>query len=229
MAKVVIGITCKMGTKNGYNYIPKQYVEAIEAVGGVPLLIPLLKSKECINEVARKIDGLLLSGGADINPAIYNEKPNKIEQVDVTRDSFEIYLTKLAIQLRLPILGICRGCQILNVAMGGALNQHILKHRQEEPRGYSTHGIEVKKGTLLFDIIGKEHVIVNSWHHQSIKTVAQGFKISAVASDGVIEAIEANSHRFMLGVQFHAEDLWQNDHLFKNIFSKFVESCEMRS
>ncbi|MDI6840824.1 MAG: gamma-glutamyl-gamma-aminobutyrate hydrolase family protein [bacterium] len=226
MPNAVIGITCRKDIKNNWNYIPEQYVKAVETTGGIPLLIPLLESKECIKEVAKKIDGLLLSGGSDINPVLYKEKVTKwIRKVDTIRDAFEIYITKIAILLGLPILGICRGCQILNVAAGGTLNQHILRHWQKKPVDCKTHEIEIKKGTLLFDAIGKEQVKVNSFHHQSIKTLAPEFKVSAVANNGIIEAIEHKAHKFVLGIQFHAEYLWQNDCSFKNIFSKFVDSC----
>lgn len=223
--KPVIGITCKSGQEN-WHYVPDEYVQAIESTGGVPLLIPLVESKEAMRVVADKIDGLLLTGGKDIDPVWYGEEPLSVKEIDPRKDLLEVELTKRMLAIRKPILGICRGAQLLNVVAGGTLNQDAgtLKHFQEAPKDYPTHEIEIKNGTLLFRLIGRKCVRVNSFHHQSIRDVAREFRISAVAKDGVIEAIEKG--QFILGVQFHIEHLWQKERGFKNIFSAFVQECQ---
>ena len=227
--KPIIGITCIGYPKKGWNYLQYEYVSSIEAVGGVPLLIPALESKENIKEIANKINGLLLSGGTDVDPIWYGEEPTKVRTLDPRKDMLEFELTNLVIELEKPILGICRGAQMLNVACGGTLNQSVpdgLKHNQEAPKDYPTHEIKIKAETLLFKLIGKKHIRVNSFHHQAVKDVASGFKIAALAKDGVIEAIEKKNHPFTLGIQAHIEYLWQKNPLFKNIFSSFVKECK---
>jgi len=225
----IIGITCNSAQEKNWSYLQDAFVTSIETAGGIPLLIPFLESKENIKEVAKKIDGLLLSGGRDIDPFRYGEEPTKVKALDIPKDKLEIELMKLIIELKKPILGICRGAQMLNVACGGSLNQSIskaLKHYQEAPTDYPTHEIEIIPETLLFEIIGKKRVRVNSFHHQAIRDVAPGFIVSALAKDRTIEAIEKKTRPFALGLQFHVEYLWQKNSLFKNIFLSFVKECK---
>ena len=227
--KPIIGITCKTAQEKEWNYVPDVYISSIEIGGGIPLLIPFIESKENIKEIVKKIDGLLLSGGRDIDPVLYGEEPTKVHGMEPRKDMLEIELTKLVIKSGKPILGICRGAQMLNVACGGTLNQSIsdgLKHYQEAPKDYPTHEIEIKSGTLLFKLIGKKHIRVNSFHHQSVKDLAPGFRVSALAKDGIIEAIESKKHPFALGLQSHIEYLWQKNQLFKSIFLSFVKECK---
>lgn len=226
--KPIIGITCKSSPKE-YNFLPDQYIRAIEVAGGIPVLIPCLESKQAIEQVAQRIDGLLLSGGKDVDPVWYNEEPTKVWAIDPRKDFLELNLTKLIINRGIPILAICRGVQMLNVVAGGTLNQQIkqgIRHYQIAPADYTTHEIEITPDTLLFKIIGKNKVRVNSFHHQSIREVATGFRVSAVAKDGVIEAIENEEETFVLGLQFHVEYLWQATQEFKNIFLSFVKECQ---
>ncbi|MBI4722588.1 MAG: gamma-glutamyl-gamma-aminobutyrate hydrolase family protein [Candidatus Stahlbacteria bacterium] len=222
----IIGLTCKVSPE-GDNFLHPQYIQAIESAGGVPILIPCLEVQESIEQLSQKIDGLLLSGGGDIDPARYNESPHpKTKDINPQRDSLELILTKLVLKRGIPVLAICRGMQILNIVEGGTLNQHINGHYQTESRPTPTHEIEIKTGTLLFKIIGQERIRVNSFHHQLVRDVATGYRVSAVAKDGVIEAMESETHHFILGVQFHTEHLWQANPLFKNIFLSFVKACQ---
>jgi putative glutamine amidotransferase len=224
----LIGLTCKTSTKV-WNFLQDEYMRAIEEVGGLPLLIPCLKSTQAIEEVAQRIDGLVLSGGKDLDPIWYNEEPTEVRALDPRKDFLDMNISKFALQRNIPILGICRGIQVLNVVAGGTLNQTLhdgLRHWQKAPTDYPTHEIEIKPETLFSRIIGKDKIRVNTFHHQSVRKVAPGFKVSALAQDGVIEAIESNTHRFVLALQFHAEYLWEKDPLFKNLFSFFVKECQ---
>lgn len=230
----IIGISCGSSTqkerkkRESYNRVPDEYVKAIECAGGIPILIPFLEKKENIKVIVEKIDGLLLPGGRDIEPNHYGEKPAGVKETDLLKDALEFPLIEFAIKRGLPILGICRGCQIFNVVSGGTLIQDIktnIKHRYGDiPRNKITHNIKIEKNSLLFKIVGKEKIGVNSFHHQAVKDVAKGFRASAYAEDGIIEAIEGKSSPFILGVQCHIEHLWQKNPLFKNIFVEFVRA-----
>jgi len=230
--KPIIGITSKSITEKEWHYLPDEYIRAIEATGGIPILITMLESKEDIQQVATKIDGLLLSGGWDIDPKWYGEEPMwGLKRIDPKKDFLEINLTQIALDKNLPILGICRGCQMLNVVGGGTINQNVrsektgIKHWQGAPDDYPTHEIKIEKGSLLHKIVGKDSIRVNSYHHQTIKDVASGFKVSACAQDGAIEAIEHPEHEFVLGVQFHAEYLWPKYPEIRKIFAAFTKAA----
>jgi putative glutamine amidotransferase len=230
--KPVVGITCCADPSSGRYYLPERYVESIESAGGLPLLLPPLKLKRNIESIINKIEGLLLSGGEDLDPFFYGEEPTKGTRIiDPKKDFLEMTLTKLALKKNMPILAICRGCQVLNVAAGGTLHQDTegLKHYQQAPRDYPTHEIEIKEGTILFEILGKKKLRVNSFHHQSVKDVAPKFVISAVAKDGVIEGIEGDDFKFVVGVQFHVEFLWKAYPIFKRTFTAFVDAVRGNS
>lgn len=226
--KPIIGITASTTPDTERYYQWKDYVEAVEASGGIPLLIPPLKYKADIESLLGHIHGLLLSGGADLDPKYYEDEPTGVRRIDPGKDFLEINLARAALKADLPILGICRGCQVLNVAAHGTLNQHIqgLKHFQYAPPDHPTHTIAIEKGTKLFGILKASELRVNSFHHQAIKDIAPGFLVSARAPDGVIEGIESPNHRFVIGVQFHIEYLWPSNPIFKRIFMGFVESRE---
>lgn len=224
----IIGITC--GLNENSNSIGSEYISAIEEAGGTPIALTLVKRDECIDDYIRIIDGLLLSGGVDADPILYNEEPHPaLGRIDVDRDKVEMQLISKAISIGLPILGICRGIQILNVAAGGTLYQdinsnfnNVLKHRQNAPGYYGTHNIEVRSESRLLRIIGQSKIRVNSFHHQAVKEVAPGFIISAIAHDGVIEGIESINNNFAIGVQFHPELMWQNNPPINALFTEFI-------
>lgn len=240
-SKPIIGISCGSSMQkerakgDNYNRVPYEYIEAIEAAGGIPVLIPFLNKTENIKAIVEKIDGLLLPGGRDIEPKRYGEKPAGVKETDLIKDALEFPLIKFAIKQDLPILGICRGCQVLNVAFGGTLLQDIktnIKHVQKEPRNKATHRIKIKKGSLFFKIVKKENIWVNSFHHQALKDIAPHFQATAYAEDGIIEAIESlpteqagKKHNFILAVQCHIEHLWKNNTAIKNIFVEFIKAC----
>lgn len=227
----IIGISCSTTPSTERYYLPRNYVEAVEDTGGIPLLLPPLKSKEKLTKYLELIHGLLLSGGADVDPWLYGEESTPgMRRIDPEKDGLELELGKLVVEKGLPVLGICRGCQMLNVICGGSLSQRMegLKHWQSAPESYPTHEIEIVKGTKLREILKEEKIRVNTFHRQSIKDVAPGFIISATAKDGVIEGIESKVHPFVIAVQFHAEWLWRDYPVFRRIFAAFVEAARSK-
>jgi putative glutamine amidotransferase len=190
------------------------YVRAVEAAGGVPVVMPPLRLDEVPDLVAR-LDGVLLSGGPDLAPAAYDAQPHPdLGATEPALDAFEYALVAEALRRGLPLLGICRGAQAVNVALGGSLHQHLpeivgdaVVHRQSEDGRKPTHCVEVVPGTLLAQLVGSGSVAVNSFHHQAVDRLGDGLRVSARAPDGTIEAIEDRSRPFLLAVQWHAEAL----------------------
>jgi putative glutamine amidotransferase len=190
------------------------YVRAVEAAGGIPVVMPPLRLDEVSDLVAR-LDGVVLSGGPDLSPAAYDAKPHPdLGATEPALDAFEYALLAEALRHGLPILGICRGAQALNVALGGTLHQHLpevvgnaVSHRQSEDGRKPTHAVEIVAGSLLAELLGSGSIAVNSFHHQAVDRLGKGLRVSARAADGTIEAIEDRSRPFLLAVQWHAETL----------------------
>ncbi|MBE1554184.1 gamma-glutamyl-gamma-aminobutyrate hydrolase family protein [Sporosarcina limicola] len=231
--KPVIGITTDVDRENRHE-LPNAYIQAVIHAGGLPLIIPIGIEEDAI-QMLGIIDGLLLSGGNDINPMLFDEEPHvHLGEVSPGRDSCELELARQMLQLDKPILGICRGLQILNVAGGGSLYQDIynqldgpiLQHSQKAPRAHLSHFVQLEKGSILESIAGSEQLKVNSFHHQAVKDVPTKFKVTGVANDGVIEAVEGTGKQFVLGVQWHPEQLAvQGDTVSQQIFRNFIEAC----
>ena len=209
--KPIIGISANL--KEQFLSVSTDYIQAITEFGGVPLVIPNLQ-EDAIDPIIQQIDGLLLTGGGDIDPTLFGEEPLQgLGNITPERDAFEIAITQKMLKLNKPILGICRGIQILNIAAGGDMYQDIysqiekrlLQHTQQAPRWHATHFVHLKKGSLLGDIIQKEKVKVNSFHHQAVRNIPNEFEVSALASDGIIEAVESKINSFVMGVQWHPE------------------------
>ncbi len=221
--RVVIGITCKSGKDNFY--LPKAYTRAILASGALPILLPVFKDDEMMEYLIESLDGLLLAGGGDIHPKFYNQPVQaELKKVNPERDEWEFQLLKRFKETGKPILGICRGIQVINVGFGGDLYQHIQNHYQKEPTDRPSHEIFIKEDTLLHRLLRMERIMVNSFHHQAIKSLASGFLVSAYAPDNTIEAIEDPEHPFLLGVQFHPEYMYK-DKIIKRLFDGFVRGC----
>jgi putative glutamine amidotransferase len=195
--------------------LPRNYVDAVQRAGGLALLLPPdPRLVEQPGELVAMLDGLLLAGGADIDPASYGQRAHPETQETVPeRDAFEIALTRCAIERDVPVLGICRGMQLINVALGGTLNQHLPEHLgHEEHRRVmgsfdgSDHDVEVLEGTLAMRVIGAARHATKSHHHQGVERVGGGLRVSATAAaDGLIEAVELPERSFVLGVQWHPE------------------------
>ncbi|HIW71618.1 MAG TPA: gamma-glutamyl-gamma-aminobutyrate hydrolase family protein [Candidatus Levilactobacillus faecigallinarum] len=216
-----IGITADvwMGATRVINlqyadFVPRPLVDAVQRTGAIPISLPHLPVAE-IDSLLDRLDGLILTGGPDVDPAFMGEDP--LPALGITnrdRDQFEIALARQAVARHLPVLGICRGIHVLNVALGGTLYQdlpsqypvkHLLKHRQAAPGDQPTHFVTVAPSSLQ-DVVGA-HPFVNSRHHQAIKLPGKGLTVTARSNDGVVEAIE-NSDASVQGVQWHPENLW---------------------
>ena len=206
---------------------------ALEAAGLVPLIIPPLTGKGAAAAVLDSVAGLMLTGGGDIDPARYGERRHeKVRNVNVARDATEVALVEEARRRRTPVLAICRGIQVLNVALGGTLVQDIpsqcpgaLAHDEDTPRNSRSHDISVERGTLIASAIGTEHCSVNSFHHQSVNSLGQGLKVTARSPDGVIEGIESESEDWwVLAVQWHPEEMTDSAEAWdRGLFRAFAE------
>ena len=237
----LIGITCSRRIVEGWgpdspgdtiDYTFEEYSRAIRHCGGAPVLIPIAQTKEILQTILERIAGLLLSGGPDIHPKSYDEQPlPELGEVDEDLDRMELEIAKMAFQRNLPILGVCRGIQVLNVSRGGTLYQDIptqvqdsINHLQNVDKTIQTHTICIERKTLLHRIFRRREIWVNGKHHQAIKDLAPDFVVSARARDGIIEAIEHPSRRFVLGVQWHPEGTWEKDPYSKKLFRAFVQA-----
>ena len=238
----IIGISSSIivdnsGSFAGYMraYVNKDYVDAVIRAGGVPLIIPFSVDKEVIISQAQLIDGLILSGGHDINPYNYGQEPSqKIGEIFPERDIYEMILLEESKKRDIPILGICRGFQLINVAAGGTLYQdlslipgNILKHNQVSKPTLKTHKIQIEENSVISSIFGKE-TMVNSFHHQALDKVADDFRVVARASDGVVEAIEHKTYKFLVAVQWHPEMLAVECEKARELFVRFIEEAKNR-
>lgn len=220
----------------GASAVPQSYLRALERVGGAPLLIPITERQETLRALFKRIDGLLLAGGVDIDPARFGQDRHpKLGKIDARRDGIELTLTPWALADGLPILGICRGIQTLNVAAGGTLWQDIeaqvldaLRHPwyPNYPFNRLSHPVEVAPGGRLTAILGEGEVWVNSLHHQAVRDVGGGLRVTARASDGIIEAVEGTGEAWVVGVQWHPEWLLDVDPRMVWLFEAFVRACE---
>jgi putative glutamine amidotransferase len=198
------------------------YPEAIERAGGIPVIVPLLRP-EAIGSLLDRVDGVCLPGGPDLQPSVYGEEPHpQLGPTEPRVDAVELALVRAADRRNLPILGICRGMQLLNVVRGGTLHQHLpdvvgdqLQHRQPEHGSVTTHHVETAPHSRLRATLGGPKLEVNSFHHQAVRTLGDDLTATAWAEDGTIEAIEDPGQRLVLGVQWHAEGLRAHDPLFE--------------
>lgn len=237
MAPPLIGITCAWNEDEERFYLGRHYVRAVETAGGLPVALPALVREGGVEGLLGVLDGLLLAGGGDLDPFYFGEEPLPVTgEIAPERDRFELALARGALRLGLPVLGICRGLQVLNVAAGGTLYQDLaqavprpLKHYQQAPRWYATHGFTVAGGSRLAGIMGAGYRRVNSFHHQAVARVAPGFRATAWAPDGVVEAVEATGPGFALGVQFHPEGMAEQDAGCLALFAALVEAARLFS
>lgn len=235
--KARIGVTVdKNSSENGYEYVSLNgcNLKAFTDSGATPIMLPNIGDDELIDEYLNIIDGLFFSGGSDIEPSIFGEDPIKeIGRIDYRRDEFELKLFKKAVEKNIPILGVCRGIQVINVGAGGNLYQDIYAQREgtngHSPRfssgGYPHHKVKIVEDSRLYDILKTEEIKVNSFHHQAIKDVAEGYKVTASSNDGIIEAIESVNNDFIVGVQWHPELMFERYPIFLKIFEALVDAA----
>ncbi len=242
--KPIIGVTPDFNAGNRKEwggseptyFLRARYIRAVEELGGIPLVLPLLADRAARRRLLNQIDGLLLTGsGPDLPPALYGERQRyPFEIVSDRRASFELDIANLAKQAYVPVLGICGGMQAMNVACGGSLFQDIssqisaaLQHRQSTSATNLSHTVTITPGSLLRRIVRSVSMRVNSSHHQSVKAVAPSLVASAVASDGVVEAIEYPAHPFFLGIQWHPEFLFDRHLLHRRLFEAFLRAARV--
>jgi len=231
----IIAITAKTEELRGrpQTTIPEAYAKAIEEAGGIPLIIPVMHKRENIASIARIAQGFIFSGGDDISPHYYGEEPLlNLELSPDERTDFEIALFREAIGLQKPILGICLGTQLINVALGGSLYQDIPSQIPNSLNHRGVHTVAIKEGTLLHRIFGDNNlnplsheIPVTSAHHQAVKTPGKGLTVSALSDDGIIEAIEMSDYPFLAGVQWHPEREPDNDQT-RRLFNAFVAAAK---
>ena len=224
----LIGITVNRNYGRGRLWLPPAYSSRIEKAGALPLLLPPL-APAAADPLLAGLDGLLLSGGGDAHPFYYGEEPRPgLGRVDPGRDAWEIALVRAALSRSLPILGICRGLQLLNVALGGSLLQDLggtgcLQHRQKAPRSRPSHSVEILPQTRLARLLGAGQLAVNSFHHQAAARIAPGLRKAALAPDGVVEALEGAGGPFLVAVQWHPETL--RHPASNSLFRAFVKAA----
>jgi putative glutamine amidotransferase len=242
MAKPLIGLVCEYWSSPGKHIKSRvqgqlmTYIDALQAAGGIPVLIPETLPDEDVQQLYSLLQGVVLPGGGDLDPQVYGETQHPAtDSIDLERDRVELYLTRRAIADEKPFFGICRGVQVLNVALGGTLYQDLpsefpdaLPHYFRAPeftRDHHGHTVQVEEESLLARCLGTPLVEVNSRHHQAARQVAPGLQIVARAPDGVIEALELPTHPFALGVQWHPENL-QAEAPMRGLFEQFVEAAK---
>lgn len=244
--KPIIGVTPdynagdrkEWGGREPTYFLRARYVRAIEELGGIPLILPLVADRTARTRLLHDVDGLLLTGsGPDLPPALYGERQRYTFRVmSERRSTFELDMVHLARKADVPVLGICGGMQAMNVACGGSLYQDIssqfatpLQHRQPKPATSLSHAVTITPGSLLRRVVRTMTLRVNSSHHQSVKSVAPSLVASAVAPDGIVEAIESPTHRFFLGIQWHPEFLFDRYPLHRRLFEALLRAASRRA
>jgi putative glutamine amidotransferase len=240
MARPVIGITASIAHRSpafGETYsLTRKYAEGVLQAGGVPLIVPHNLDEGALRAVLDRVDGVLLSGGGDLDPALFGEEAHPATcEIEPDRDRVELTLARWVVKRDMPFLAICRGIQVLNVALGGSLVQDIpsqvpdaLQHsfdRKVTPRNYLAHPVKIDPGSQLARIMQLEAAQTNSWHHQSIKQAADRLQVTALAPDGVIEAVEVPGQRFAIGVQWHPEWLFEEKMEQRRLFDGLVRAA----
>jgi len=232
LGKPVIGITAAHCTEELKTFPRHYYVDCIRKAGGIPIVLPPVRTQEEASDALGLIDGLLLSGGGDISPVYLKEDPHYgMGECFPERDFSEILLARLALQRKLPLLGICRGVQVLAVAAGGKIYQDIasqysrgMEHRQTAPRQFAWHDVDIVEESLLYRLLEETKIGVNSLHHQAVLEIPQGFVQNARAADGIIEGIEMLDAKFCVGVQWHPESMEREAHSMA-LFKGFIDAC----
>lgn len=234
----IVGIPCQADFRErsgrpiyGNN---RAYIHAVESAGGIPVLIPLLHDTALLEPLFGHLDGIIFTGGVDLQPELFGEEEHPaLGEVDARLDDFELALTRWALERDMPVLGVCRGMQLLNVALGGNLYQDIaaqcpasIAHcRRELPRNTLIHNVRIEIGSQTERVLGASEIWINSLHHQAVKDAGEGVHITGHAEDGIAEMLEAPGHLFVLGVQGHPEELYKTEKWSAHLFSAFVQAC----
>lgn len=244
----VIGITPGFIRDRNKRALNQGYTNGVINTGGLAVMLPMCAEESVIDSLLETVSGILFSGGADIDARYFREENRKCGgEIIPERDSFELLLAEKALKRKMPVLGICRGLQLINTALGGTLHQDItasrlgfsedrqsnsgafphetLKHWQEAPEWYPIHDVRITAGSRLHHIYGSETLGVNSFHHQAVKDTGSGLSVSARSSDGIIEAVEGTDGSFIVAVQWHPELMWQENRNHLKLFQALMEAA----
>lgn len=233
----IIGVTVwkEQNNANVYEKVNEWNLKAIEDNGGVPVMLHITNNDEIIDEYLNMIDGMFFTGGSDISPLIFGEEPIiGLGEIEYDRDEFEIKLYNKAAEKNIPMLGICRGMQLMNVAAGGTVYQDIYSQRpgtnSHSPKiefgGNEYHSVSIKENTMLYEILKTNEIKTNSYHHQAVRDAAEGYTATAYAKDGIIECIESTNLNFAIGVQWHPEVMYDRYPIFSNLFKAFINAAK---
>lgn len=231
-----IGLTVNYEEKAGGRfgvYVGQDYTDALYDAGAWPIVLAYTDDAPAIADIAEELDGLLLTGGDDIDPSLFGEEPHiGLGEVSPVRDRMEVALLRAVARQGKPVLGICRGIQVMNAVFGGTLYQDLprewrgnLQHVQKAPRTHTAHTVTVTEGSRLHGIAQCARLPVNTFHHQAVKQIAPGFVATARSGDGLIEAIECPGSVFFMGVQWHPENLWRTLPEHRRLFAAFADAC----
>lgn len=229
----LIGITAGTNDQEVYITLSRHFMEPLMVHGAMPVVLPLTDDPALLEDYVRTLDGVLFSGGVDVDPLLFGEQQHPAcGAISPMRDAHELTLARILLRTGKPVLGICRGLQLMNIALGGDIYQdlpaqypgELNAHRQKQLAVYPSHPVQLKEGSILHRIAGTDTLSVNSLHHQAVKN-AVGWEAVAYAPDGVIEACEKPDHPFFVGVQWHPERLWEKDENARLLFAAFVKCC----
>lgn len=235
----LIGISGSIDKNETQHYLLRCYMKALIDAGSVPVLLSPDMDDAMLASALIRLDGLFLAGGNDLDPALFGEAPlPQLGEVNPLRDQLEMRLIPKAYEMKMPVLGICRGIQSMNAAMGGTLWQDLpsqyrapdgqppMAHSQNRADYYTSHSVCVERGSLLYRLVQTETLQVNSFHHQAVRKPAPCLRVTALAADGVIEAVESTAHPFFLGVQWHPERYYARDEKAAVLFKAFAEAAD---
>lgn len=240
MRKPLIGVTSSEDDVNRTLFLRKNYAASVQEAGGIPVIVPYGAAEEDYAQLAEMLDGFLFSGGMDAQPSLFHEETlDGCGAATPDRDRMELILYQEILKRRKPILGICRGIQMMNVAQGGSLWQDIpkyfpgrlpngmaLAHQQPSEGETVSHKVDVTEGSLLYKLVGGKQIWVNSFHHQAVKEAAPGTIVTGRSSDGLIEALEMPGYGFWLGVQWHPEYMAHKDETAAGLFRGLIEAAK---
>lgn len=235
MKKPIIGITPGYCTETKKYDLPPEYTNAVLSAGGIPIILPFTADPEVIQQLVDTCDGFIFSGGHDVAPWIYGEQPwYSLDVLAPLRDMVEVALFKPVFDSKKPIVGICRGMQVISSCLGGKLYQDLptdyikpqeIKHVQSEKPIFPTHSVNIVAGSALEKVLGTSKLEVNSLHHQAVKTLGEGLVVTATAPDGLIEAATAPDHPYLCLTQWHPEELYPQCKASQNLFASFIRAC----
>jgi len=232
--KPIIGLTPLWDYKLNSLWMHPAYLDAVADAGAIPVVLPFTDSYEDVCETVARLDGILFTGGEDVDPVLYNDE-TRFENVVIheMRDKLEMMYARYVKENDIPTLGICRGAQVLNIAFGGNMYQDIpseiksdLLHDQKEPYDEPIHSATVIKGTPLYELVGKDRIEINSLHHQSVKDISKDFVLMAKADDDVVEAIYMPEKKFVWGIQWHPELMYKKSEDSRKIIENFIKQTK---